>query len=169
MRDTGITDTGTGSGGPKVRTMVDESAFHDAESVMAHLRALRQELLTTSTEPSNDRARSELTGPQISLIRSLVTDGSATVTELARRLSLSHSTTSEIVDRLQARGLVTRESDPNDRRYTRVQATPSVQGYTRDLEENPYGRLTRALDAASPDERQAVLEGLKTLRSILAR
>ncbi|WP_170166534.1 MarR family transcriptional regulator [Lentzea atacamensis] len=71
---------------------------------MAHLRALRQELLTTSIEPGGDRARSGLTAPQVSLIRSLVTEGSATVTELARRLSLSHSTTSGIVDRLQAPG-----------------------------------------------------------------
>jgi DNA-binding MarR family transcriptional regulator len=144
-------------------------AFQDAESVMAHLRALRQELLTTAIEPSGDRARSGLTGPQVSLIRSLVTEGSATVTELARRLSLSHSTTSGIVDRLQARGLVTREVDPHDRRYTRVRVTEPVQGYTRELSEGPYGRLTAALEAATPAERKAVLDGLETLRSLLAR
>jgi DNA-binding MarR family transcriptional regulator len=149
--------------------MVDDPVFRDAESVMAHLRALRQELLTTSIEPSGDRARSGLTQPQVSLIRSLVTDGSATVTELARRLSLSHSTTSGIVDRLQARGLVTREPDPDDRRFTRIQVSEPVQGYTRDLEQGPYGRLTRALDAASPAERKAVLDGLETLRALLAR
>ncbi|MGW6932281.1 MarR family winged helix-turn-helix transcriptional regulator [Lentzea sp. NPDC054927] len=149
--------------------MVDESAFRDAESVMAHLRALRQELLTTSIEPTGDQARSGLTGPQVSLVRSLVTEGSATVTELARRLSLSHSTTSGIVDRLQARGLVTRETDPDDRRFTRVQVTAPVQGYTREITEGPYGRLTRALDAASPAERKAVLDGLETLRALLSR
>lgn len=149
--------------------MVDETAFRDAESVMAHLRALRQELLTTSIEPAGDQARSGLTGPQIGLIRSLVTGGSATVTELARRLNLSHSTTSGIVDRLQARGLVTRETDPDDRRYTRVQVTEPVQGYKREISEGPYGRLTWALDAASPAERKAVLDGLETLRALLAR
>ncbi|MEV6237076.1 MarR family transcriptional regulator [Lentzea sp. NPDC051838] len=149
--------------------MVDNTAFRDAEAVMAHLRALRQELLTTSIEPTGDQARSGLTAPQIELIRSLVTEGSATVTELARRLSLSHSTTSGIVDRLQARGLVTREVDVNDRRFTRVQVTEPVQGYTREISEGPYGRLTRALDAASPAERKAVLDGLETLRALLSR
>jgi MarR family transcriptional regulator, organic hydroperoxide resistance regulator len=149
--------------------MVDDTAFRDAESVMAHLRALRQELLTTSIEPAGDRDRSGLTAPQVSLIRSLVNDGSATVTELARRLSLSHSTTSGIVDRLQARGLVTREVDPSDRRYTRVQVTAPVQGYTREISEGPDGRLTRALDAASPAERKAVLGGLEPVRALLAR
>ncbi|SFQ98992.1 DNA-binding transcriptional regulator, MarR family [Lentzea waywayandensis] len=143
--------------------------FEDAESVMAHLRALRQELLTTSIEPSGDQARSGLTAPQVGLIRSLVVEGSATVTELARRLSLSHSTTSGIVDRLQARGLVTREPDPHDRRYTRIEVTAPVQGYTREISEGPYGRLTRALDAASAAERKAVLEGLETLRALLSR
>jgi DNA-binding MarR family transcriptional regulator len=149
--------------------MVDESAFRDAESVMGHLRALRQELLTTSIEPTGDQARSGLTGPQISLIRSLVVEGSATVTELARRLSLSHSTTSGIVDRLQARGLVTRETDPDDRRYTRVQVTAPVQGYTREISQGPYGRLSRVLEGASPAERKTVLDGLETLRALLAR
>lgn len=149
--------------------MVDETAFRDAESVMAHLRALRQELLTTSIGPTGDQARSGLTGPQVTLIRSLVTEGSATVTELARRLNLSHSTTSGIVDRLQARGLVTRENDQNDRRYTRVRVSEPVEGYTRELSEGPYGRLTHALDAATSDERKAVLDGLEILRRLLAR
>ncbi|MET9630746.1 MarR family transcriptional regulator [Lentzea sp. NPDC006480] len=147
--------------------MVD--AFHDAETVMAHLRVLRQELLTTSMEPASDQARSGLTAPQIGLIRSLVVEGSATVTELARRLSLSHSTTSGIVDRLQARGLVSREVDASDRRYTRVQVTAPVQNYTREISEGPYARLTCALAEASPAERKAVLDGLETLRALLAR
>ncbi|MFJ8959205.1 MarR family winged helix-turn-helix transcriptional regulator [Lentzea sp. NPDC102401] len=143
--------------------------FEDAESVMAHLRALRQELLTTAVDPSGDQARKGLTAPQVELIRSLVVEGSATVTELARRLSLSHSTTSGIVDRLQARGLLTREPDPHDRRYTRIEVTEPVRGYTREISEGPYGRLARALDAASPAERKAVLDGLETLRALLSR
>ena len=149
--------------------MVDDTAFRDAEAVMAHLRALRQELLTTSMEPSRERERSGLTTPQISAVRSLLTVGPATVTELARRLSLSHSTTSGIVDRLEARGLVSREQDANDRRYTRVQVTAPVQQYKHDLAEGPYGRLAQVLDAASPAERKAVLDGLETLRALLAR
>lgn len=146
-----------------------DSAFQDAESVMAHLRALRQELLTTSVEPTGDQRRSGLTGPQVSAIRALLGFGSSTVTELARRLNLSHSTTSGIVDRLQARGLVTREPDPRDRRYTRVEVAGPVQGYTRELSEGPYGRLTKALEAASPAERKAVLDGLETLRALLSK
>lgn len=146
-----------------------ENAFQDAESVMSHLRALRQELLTTSAEPTRDRERSGLTRPQLSVIHSLLSEGPATVTELARRLSLSHSTTSGIVDRLQARDLVSREQDENDRRYTRVRAAAPVEQYKRDLAEGPYGRLTRALEAATPVERKAVLDGLETLRALLAR
>lgn len=54
--------------------------------------------------------------------------------------------TSSRLDRLQARGRVTRESS-----------------------EGPYGRLTLVLEAASPAERKAVLDGLETLRAPLAR
>jgi len=147
--------------------MADNTAFRDAEAVMTHLRALRQELLTTSMEPSGDRERSGLTTPQVSAVHSLLTVGPATVTELARRLNLSHSTTSGIVDRLEARGLVSREQDANDRRYTRVRVTAPVQQYRQDLADGPYGRLTLALQAASPAQRQTVLDGLETLRALL--
>ncbi|MET8761832.1 MarR family transcriptional regulator [Lentzea sp. NPDC004782] len=149
--------------------MADNTAFRDAEAVMTHLRALRQELLTTSMEPSGDRERSGLTTPQVSAVHSLLTVGPATVTELARRLNLSHSTTSGIVDRLEARGLVSREQDANDRRYTRVRVTAPVKQYRQDLSDGPYGRLTLALQGASPAQRKAVLDGLETLRALLVR
>ncbi|WP_086662197.1 MarR family transcriptional regulator [Lentzea kentuckyensis] len=54
-----------------------------------------------------------------------------------RRLNRLHSTTSGIVDRLQARGLVTWETDPQDRRYTRVQVTAPMQQYKQNLVEGP--------------------------------
>jgi len=40
-------------------------------------------------------------------------------------VALSHSTVSGIVDRLQARGIVTRSTDSKDRRLTRIALTSS--------------------------------------------
>ncbi|RDI22399.1 hypothetical protein DFR72_112267 [Lentzea flaviverrucosa] len=47
--------------------------------------------------------------------------------------------------------------------------TSPVQGYTREISEGPYGRLTRVLAEATPAERKTVLDGLETLRTLLAR
>lgn len=139
-----------------------------AQEVLAHVRALRQDLLNGGVEPVGDRERSGLTGPQVSVMAQLVQGGPATVTELAAQLHLSHSTTSGIVDRLQARGLVTRAPDENDRRYTRISVTAIVEDYVRELAKGPFGRLAAALQRATPDERRAVLDGLALLRRLLA-
>jgi DNA-binding MarR family transcriptional regulator len=140
----------------------------EAYAVMEHVRALRQELLTGAPEPVGDEAGSGLTGPQIAAMTHIATRDPVTVTELARALHLSHSTTSGIVDRLQARGFVTRTRDEHDRRVTRIAATGVVADYVERLEAGPFGRLTRAMADASEADRRAVLDGLAALRRLLA-
>jgi DNA-binding MarR family transcriptional regulator len=137
-----------------------------AEDVMEHVRALRRLLLGGGPEP-RDGAAAGLTGPQVAAMAALVKDGPATVTQLAQRLHLSHSTTSGIVDRLQARGLLSRTRDDRDRRVSRVAVTRPVEEYVRQLRTSPYGELVAALRQATPAQRAVVLEGLTTLRELL--
>lgn len=139
----------------------------EAQEVMGHLRALRQELLSGVAEPVGDQERSGLTGPQVSVMTHLVLAGPTTVTELAAELHLSHSTTSGIVDRLQARGLVRRIRDERDRRYTRISVTGIVDEYVRELDEGPFGKLATALAGATPEQRRTVLDGLALLRELV--
>ena len=138
-----------------------------ADDVMQHVRALRQALLSGGPEPS-DAARSGLTGPQVAALAEIVRGGAGTVTELAAKLHLSHSTTSGIVDRLQARGYVTRTTDDRDRRMTRIAPTGVVTEYVARFRGSPYAELVAALDRATPQERAVVVEGLVTLRKLLA-
>jgi len=145
----------------------DFGAMAEAQEVMAHLRVLRQELLSSSVDPNTDRERSGLTGPQVSVVTHLVLNGPATVTDLARELHLSHSTTSGIVDRLEIRGLVRRVQDEQDRRYTLISVTGIVEDYVRELDTGPFGRLTAALQRATPKQRQTIRDGLALLRTLL--
>lgn len=145
----------------------DPARLAEAQEVMAHVRALRQQLLGASVEPNRDRERSGLTGPQVSVMAYLVLNGPATVTELGRELRLSHSTTSGVVDRLQARGLVQRARDDQDRRYTRISVTGIVEEYVRELDEGPFGRLAAVLDRATPEQRRTIRDGLELLRKLL--
>jgi DNA-binding MarR family transcriptional regulator len=141
----------------------ERSLLDDAHEIVAHLRTLRRVVLRTAA----DIGRSGLTGPQISVEMLLVVNGPMTVGDLSRDLSLSHSTVSGIVDRLEARGLVQRTSDQADRRYTRISVTPTVERYVHDLAQGPASRLVDALRAATPEERRKVREGLALLRHLL--
>ena len=142
----------------------DPALVAEAEEILAHVRALRRDLLRN---PLADAERSGLTGPQVTVMACLVSRGPTTLTELSRAVDMSHSTASGIVDRLQARGLVRRTPDASDRRRTRITVTEQVSRYVRELEEGPAGRLTAALESASADQRRAIGEGLIALRELL--
>ena len=64
-----------------------------------------------------------LTGPQSLILREAITTQGLTAGELARRVSLSQATVTDIVKRLEARGLVSRERVSEDRRRVLIAAT----------------------------------------------
>ena len=67
-----------------------------------------------------------LTGPQSLVLRATISAGGLTAGELARQVSLSQATVTDIVKRLEARGLLRRARDEADRR--RVIITATAQG-----------------------------------------
>lgn len=65
-----------------------------------------------------------LTGPQALLLKGLQA-GSLSAGELSSRVSLSQGTVTDILNRLEKRGLIRRIRDTEDRRRVLVQATPA--------------------------------------------
>jgi MarR family transcriptional regulator, organic hydroperoxide resistance regulator len=140
--------------------------MRETEQALADIRALWRDLFRN---PFADAEASGLTGPQVTLIASVVSRGPMTLTELSRTLGMSHSTASGIVDRLASRGLLQRAPDATDKRRTRITVTDTVTRYVGELEAGPAGRLASALSAARPDERRSITKGLQLLRSLLDR
>lgn len=139
--------------------------LREAEEVADGVQALRQ-LLLRSFEP--DIAKSGLTVPQMNALEELAKEDGASLKELSTRMKLSHSTVSGIIDRLQRREFVERKPDSKDRRYSRIFLAEKVRDYVR--EEMPSRRLypfLKALELASPEEREQILEGVGTLRRLL--
>jgi DNA-binding MarR family transcriptional regulator len=80
--------------------------------------------------------------------------------DLARSLHFDASNVTDIVDRLEARGLVSRTVDPNDRRVRRLVLTPEGEAVRRKLVE-------RIIDDAPITRLSAVDQA--TLRDLLAK
>lgn len=115
-----------------------------------------------------DAASSGLTVPQITVLEELANEDGLSLKELSRRLSLSHSTVSGIIDRLEKRELVQRTADEQDRRSSRIMLSPSVQAYIREaVPSRRLGPLLRALEEMSPEARRTILTGLRTLRELM--
>jgi DNA-binding MarR family transcriptional regulator len=68
-----------------------------------------------------------LTGPQVVLLRELVRNGEMHVAELAENISLSHATVTDILNRLEKRGLIGRTRSLTDRRRIMVTATAEAK------------------------------------------
>jgi MarR family transcriptional regulator, organic hydroperoxide resistance regulator len=144
----------------------DPALMRETEDTLTHVKALWRDLFRN---PFAEAEESGLTGPQVTLMASLVTRGPMALTELSRALGMTHSTASGIVDRLEARGLLHRSPDATDRRRTLIAVTDKVTRYVRNLEDGPAGRLATALEGASVEQRQAIKKGLEVLREILDR
>jgi DNA-binding MarR family transcriptional regulator len=153
---------------PQVASLArrDPALMRETEDVLAHIRALWRTLFRN---PFVEAEESGLTGPQVTVIASLVTRGPMMLTELSRTLGMSHSTASGIVDRLESRGLVQRNPDAADKRRTRIVVTDKVTRYVNELEAGPAGRLSTALATATLEQRRAIAKGLQLLRELVDR
>lgn len=64
-----------------------------------------------------------LTGPQLMILTAIAKSDGITVTEIARRVSLSQATVTNVLTRLERQQLVSRTRDAADKRKIHVQAT----------------------------------------------
>lgn len=90
---------------------------------------------------------------------------SPTMSEMAKRLEVTHGAVSQIAARLEKKGLIRREKDPSDRRQTVVVLTESGQAlYERHLEydKKQYQVIGRQL-AEFSDEQLEFLTRYETL------
>ena len=100
-------------------------------------RALERQLwdLVGAYDAAFDRASREvgLTAAQACLLTCL-SQGSCTMSDLATELLCDASNITQLVGRLEARGLVRREPDPEDRRARRVTITTAGRRQRRAVE-----------------------------------
>src|SRR5690606_1371883 len=104
--------------------------------------------------------RYNLTGPQLVCLRHLLRHGPMAPGELARRVSLSPATVTGIVDRLEKRGLITRERSIDDKRRLRIALTEAGLTTARQMPpplNETFSRRLHALPLAEREEIERVL------------
>ena len=120
---------------------------------LAEFRFLLRQFLEFSAQAARAHG---LTPPQhqaLLVIRALSVSGKATIAEVARRLLSRHHSTVELVDRLEALGLVRRRVDGDDRRRVTLLLT---------------ARATRILARLSATHLEELRRVGRSLRGMLA-
>lgn len=136
-----------------------------ARSIELELREISQALRRPLEA---EYARGELTAPQRIVMQTLYYSQGMSLKELCERVSLSHSTVSGIVDRLQAKGMVTRSIDSTDRRLTRIAVTAAVRQFMQEQAPRLTAQpLVEALGRVSEQDRRTIRRGLRVLREAL--
>ena len=110
-----------------------------------------------------EAAAFDVTPVQFAILNALLTQPGEDQITLAGRVALDAATLGAVITRLQARGLIRRESDPGDRRRKLLWLTP--QGHTlADQLIAPARRVQERLMAPlSPEDRVLLVQLLERL------
>lgn len=143
-----------------------ETTAPDSEIGNQILVALRR-VIRAIDRHSHRLVRSHgLTGPQALLLKEIAAAGALSAGVLATRVSLSQATVTDVVKRLEARGLVTRLRDPADRRRVELRLTPqgeaTLAGSPPLLQERFVARLAE-LDDAGQSHLLSALQQIATM------
>jgi DNA-binding MarR family transcriptional regulator len=107
---------------------------------------------------------SDLTPRMLGVLHHLSAGGPLTLGELATHLSLSKATATELVTRVEERGLVDRMRDERDRRRVYVWLTEHgrqrANAYARVLADD---ELLAAVGRMGPTDRESLINGLRAL------
>ena len=130
---------------------------HQAETAAALLRSLVSDLFYVEDSSSGMPLR------QLRVC-SMLHQRPRTMSEISGELGVSLSAMSQIADRLERAGYVTRVAGKLDRRVKRLRLTPRGEYAMRQREESRIGRISAVFAHLSGDERARALAALEALK-----
>ncbi|MGI6649076.1 MAG: MarR family winged helix-turn-helix transcriptional regulator [Bacillota bacterium] len=107
----------------------------------------------------SDLAPYGVTPGQYGVLRCLWDEDCQTARQLAERLALDGSTMTGVLDRMEQRGLIVKQTDPRDRRALQIQLTQKGRDLKVPLEEVIEKANQKVLEGLEPER----IEALKQL------
>jgi DNA-binding MarR family transcriptional regulator len=126
---------------------------------------LIQVWMTPKAEVRAATATIAATPAHLRALRTLARHGTMRLSELSDRLQIAPRTATEVVDALQARGLVRRRADPADRRAILVEVTERGAGVLAEIRASRGTEAGRVFGRLSPAERTELAGILSKLRN----
>jgi len=90
------------------------------------------------------------------------------ITELSNHLSLSNSTVSGIIDRLEAQEMVIRERSKDDKRVVYVSISPNFEEMHKNFHKRFEKDIENIMNQGTKEELQKIFEGLDVLKKLLS-
>ena len=132
-----------------------------AESLFGMIQVLR----VVSADAAQ---RCDLGSPERARLLWGLKEGAARAGQLAQRAKISPSTITEVVEGLEADGLVRREADPTDRRGVRVALTAEGRRFLGRFEQACAIGLADVLSGLTAAQRQRIRAAFNDLREVVS-
>ncbi len=137
---------------------------HDVISnIMDNIRRVFQIL---NEQSQRIKQETGLTGPQLWAIRAVHEHGPINISDIAKRMYLHPTTVLGIIDRLEARGLVSRNRSKDDRRVIWLELTQSGKDLVQSVPEVVQGLLGARLEGVALNDLAEIDEGIGHLVKI---
>jgi DNA-binding MarR family transcriptional regulator len=111
---------------------------------------------------------SGMSAPQGMVIGLLSKNKKMKITELSHHLSLSNSTVSGIIDRLEAQEMVVRERSTEDKRVVYVNISPKFEDMHKVFHKQIEKNIQNIMSQGSTEELHKIFEGLDVLKKLLS-
>jgi DNA-binding MarR family transcriptional regulator len=135
-----------------------ESARELLEVIPAVMRDIRSEM--------RSRRSPNLTVPQFRALAFVDTNKGSSLLEVANHMGLTPPSTCRLMDGLIARGMMTRQDNPNDRRRVKLTVTSSGQAILKASRMGTLVYLSDKLSGVTAGDRKVIVKAMKTLRSV---
>jgi MarR family 2-MHQ and catechol resistance regulon transcriptional repressor len=145
---------------------VDDPAVEEA--VRAYVKLMRAARAVTACL-EHRLAAEGLTGTQLGVLEAILHKGPLTHRELGRKLLTSAGNMTDVVDKLEGRGLVRRVRDAEDRRQVRVELTRPGRALIERVFPRHATNIARAMHGLNKNQLHRLGSLLRTLGMAAAR
>lgn len=136
----------------------------EIDEVINNLRRIYQAINMHSRSAEQ---RAGLTGPQLWALQILVASGPVKLSALAQQMYLRPATVVGIVDRLEAKGLVSRTRSTEDRRAVDLALTEEGERVIENAPQVAQAMLLKGLQDLPDEQLAVVVAGMKLMARIL--
>jgi DNA-binding MarR family transcriptional regulator len=141
----------------------DTTLGEQAKAIGSLMPALMRQLFAMENDPADELPLAQLR------VCVFLYEGPRSMSALSRGLGVSLSAMTQLADRLERAGLVTRVAEESDRRVRHLQLTRHGERILRFREQARVQRVLSVLEHLSPETRREVLAALETLLDACAQ
>ena len=169
LSDSAVAESGTATSstvaGPDEATHAHQELLAAAaQQLFRSMRVMRRILSQTRTAAGAEELL--LSDAQLFVLKLLLEEQPLAPRDLATRCMVSDPAMSKILNALQAQGLVTRQTDPANRRSVQVAITPAGQEELQRVVQARLGYLAGALDALTDAQLHDLITALSHLATL---